>query len=97
MSDTVYFRPLSVQPYYLLRISKWLVKLGKFTNVAEAYDFLDFLEKTNGNLLKHYISEYHRVHNFKTGYLVYGTDTNAFRRAVGPYGEESHMYYSRSS
>ena len=95
MSDTIYFRPAQAQPYHLIRASNWLVRIKKFKNSTDAYNFLIDLEIHRPDLFRYYMSEYHRVHSFKTGYLVQTSDIKAFRSAIGPYGEDSHMYYSR--
>ncbi len=95
--SSIYFRPAASQPYHLVRAAKWLVRIGKFKDCVSAYNFLIDLEIHRPDLFRHYLSEYHRVHTFKTGYLVQTDDTRAFRSAVGPYGADTHMYYSKSS
>ena len=93
MAETVYFKPASSQPYHIMKAATWLTALGKFNNKIQAYNYLVELEDKDRFTFKYLMSEYHRVHSFKAGYLVYRDDSNAFRSAIGPYGEESHMYY----
>ena len=98
MSDSIYFRPAAAQPYHLIRASYWLVRIKKFRTVADAYNFLTDLEIHRPDLFRYYMSEYHRIHTFKTGYLTESRDdSKAFRSAVGPYGEDTHMYYVRTA
>ncbi len=94
MSDTIYFRPASAQPYHIARAACWLAKIGYFKTATQAYDTLVNYEIHRPDKFRYLMSEYNRVHTFKTGYLVQTQDTNAFRSPVGPYGEDSHMYYS---
>lgn len=96
MSSSIYFRPASAQPYHMIRAAHWLTRIGKFQNYVQAYNMLVSLEIHRPDLFRHYIDEYHRIHSFKAGYLVQTSDVKAFRSAVGPYGEEAHMSYTRA-
>ncbi len=92
MSERIYFGPIQSQPYHVKKAAEWLIRLGKIKNYSELVD----LEKNNPAMFKYLMSEYHRVHSFKTGYLVQTNDIGAFRSAVGPYGDEPHMYFSKT-
>lgn len=95
MENVIYFKPANAQPYYLIRASQWLVKIKKFNSIVDAYNFLTNMEIHRPDIFRYYMSEYIRIHTFKTGYLVYEDDTKSFRSAVGPYGEDKHLYYVR--
>ena len=92
---TIFFRPANSQPYVIAQCANWLYSLGRATSPTNAYNYLVWLENHNPAMFRHFISEYHRTHTFKTGYLVYENDHNAFRSATGQYGEDSHMYNRR--
>ena len=91
--EGIYFRPAASQPYHVKKAAEWLTRLGKFKDVNAGYDYLIQAESKDLATFRYLMSEYQRVHSFKTGYLVYTSDVNAFRSATGPYGEELHMYY----
>ena len=93
MSETIYFKPASPQPYHIMKAAEWLARIKKVKDFNTGYSYLVNLEKSDQKTFKYLMSEYHRVHSFKAGYLVQTSDVNAFRSATGPYGEELHMYY----
>ncbi len=92
MENTIYLRPSGAQPYHIMKAAEWLTRLGKVKNKNDGYKQLVALEIDDISTFKNIMSRYHKATSFKTGYLVYTDDSHAFRSAVGPYGEEPHMY-----
>ena len=90
--SSIYFRPAEAQPYHLYRCAVWLTRLRYFPTVNAASTWLIDMQIHRPDIFRYYMSEYHRVHSFKTGYLTQSSDARAFRSAVGPYGEDPHMY-----
>lgn len=92
---TTFLRPESTQPYVIENCAKWLVCGGKFKNFDNAKEFLINMMLYKPQIFKWYISEYHKATDFRTGYLVDDDFSKSFRSVRGPYGEDTHMGYSR--
>lgn len=97
--NKIFFRDATSQPYYVKKCAMWLFSIARFRTYHDAYDYLIWLEINKPNKFAFFMSEYHRVHDFKTGYITeYGGPI--FPRvnnklSVG-YGSDSHMYYTKS-
>ncbi len=89
---TIFLRPANSQPYVIKKCANWLHSLGKAKSAEDAFRYLIWLEVHNPATFRYLVSEYHRTHTFKTGYLVEPDHSKSFRSSKGSYGEEAHMY-----
>lgn len=88
---TIFQRPLQVQPYQLSRCAKWLVNKNKFNNYSAALDYLIDLEITDPQTFKYLMSEYYRIHDYKSYYLLLNRNVNSYKTKQKEYGNELHM------
>jgi hypothetical protein len=88
---TIFQRPLQVPPYQFSRCAKWLVRKNKFKSYELALDYLIDLEITDPVSFRYIMSEYYRIHDYKTYYLLFNRNVNNYKTNQYEYGNEMHM------
>ena len=95
---TVYLRPMeAIQPYVIVECAKWMALSKRSASVSTAMEYLIKMQSENPSQFKHMISEYHRHIDYQQqSYTNFRKNINATYSKTGSYGEEPHMYYTKT-
>lgn len=95
-SLSLFARPDTSQPYQIVNCAMWLVRLGKFENLTNAYNVLIDMQLHAPNKFKLIMSDYHDAVDYKSPDTYQSNKrVNEYRSPQPAYGEDPHMYYAK--